>query len=213
MNIEEAKKNVGKEVLLLKETKPYFGRAMYSDNLTKSIEEEDHLILNEVSRNGDWVGVSGYVINPKHIALKEITISEIHDLSSNKEQEVKYKIGDEVVLRPETRPYSLKNTKGVAIPKQAELNDSLMYKVEKVLHDGDVYISGDGITRNCISHHHLKHAKENTNIGSLSVDLELNDLLKDIDLVELRLAIFNGDTSRTLEEMKAIEEWLLGEME
>ena len=124
---------------------------------------------------------------------------------------MKYKIGDEVVLRPETKPYTFKDFAGEPIKKYVIIHDDKIYKVMSVHGNGDVTIYCDGSSASNISIHHIKHAKENTTIGTLSVDLDPNELLKDIDIVELRLSIFNGDTSRTLEEMKAIESWLLGE--
>lgn len=186
---------VGDRVELNERTKPYTSYDGRNSHIQENCELEVVKLLNNdlltvVEKNCG----RQRVINKRHL---------------NKLSEIEFKIGDEVVLRPETKPYTLKNTKGIPVSKQAELNDYLVYKVEKFFHDGDIYISGDNFGRNCISPHHLKQAKKDTNIGTLSVDLELNELLKDIDIVELRLAIFNGDTSRTLEEMQAIEKWLL----
>lgn len=126
---------------------------------------------------------------------------------------MQYKIGDEVVLRPETRPYTWMD----GDLKVFEHNDSS--NTEKMTgglivvsaDNENITVQGDNGFRECYLPKHLKHAKEDTNIGTLSVDLELNELLKDIDIVELRLAIFNGNTSRKLEEMKEIEEWILGD--
>lgn len=122
-----------------------------------------------------------------------------------------FKVGDKVVLRPETKPYTFLNCVGNKVETQTYLNEKESYIILGISRDGDLYIGKEDTHICYISPHHLKHAKENTNIGTLSVYLELNDLLKDIDIVELRLSIFNGDTSRTLEEMQAIENWLLGE--
>lgn len=135
---------------------------------------------------------------------------------------MQYKIGDEVVLRPETKPYTFREDYSDEI-KIKELDsyvyDDFIYTVKDVFEDGDLLIAHDGYNITHIAPWHLKHAKEDTSFVDYCAkvqqqfidNLDLNDLLKDIDIVELRLSIFNGDTSRTLEEMKAIEAWLLGE--
>lgn len=141
-----------------------------------------------------------------------------------------FKIGDKVVLRPETKPYTFRSDNDDEI-KIEELDyyvyQEFTYIVKEVLDDGDILISHDGYNQGYIAPWHLKHAKEDTafedfheNLYQIYSDL-FNDLesdlkaelekIKDIDVVELRLAIFNGNTSRTLEEMKEIESWLLGD--
>lgn len=139
---------------------------------------------------------------------------------------MQYKIGDEVVLRPETKPYTKKSHDDGDIVRNG-LIDELVYIVDGIHADGDIYVIHDGIDYGYIQPHHLKHSKEDTEFEDYHEKLyqnysdSFNDLesdlkaelekIKDIDIVELRLAIFNGDTSRTLEEMKAIEKWLLGD--
>lgn len=140
---------------------------------------------------------------------------------------MQYKIGDEVVLRPETKPYTKKSHDDDVV--RNGLADELVYTVYEIHEDGDISITNDGFGYGYIQPHHLKYAKEDTMfedfhkeqfrqyseaLAVLEDDMkEELDKFKDIDIVELRLSIFNGDTSRTLEGMKEIEAWLLGGME
>lgn len=145
---------------------------------------------------------------------------------------MQYKIGDEVVLRPETKPYTFRSDHSDEI-KIKELDsyvyEDFIYKVKEICEDGDLLIAHHGYNITHIAPWHIKHAKEDTMfedfhkeqfrqyseaLAVLEDDMKAElDKLKDIDIVELRLSIFNGDTSRTLEEMKEIEAWLLREME
>ncbi|QHJ78576.1 MAG: hypothetical protein [Caudoviricetes sp.] len=94
---------------------------------------------------------------------------------------MQYKIGDEVVLRPETKPYTFRS----------DHDDEI--KIEEL--DYYVYQEFTYIVKEVLD------------------DFQSREIPSyDIDTTELRLSIFNGDTSRTLEEMKAIEAWLFGEM-
>lgn len=142
---------------------------------------------------------------------------------------MQYKIGDEVVLRPETKPYTwIDGDLKVFEHNDSSNTDKMIGRLIVVSADNEnITVQGDNGFRECYLPKHLKHAKEDTAFEDYHEKLHqqysdsFNDLesdvkaelekLKDIDLVELRLAIFNGDTSRTLEEMKAIEAWLLGE--
>lgn len=95
MNLNEAKQNIGKEVVLLKGTKPYFGKTEYSEDITIQIEEEKELIIENICADGS-VQISGYYIKPEHIALKEqkniATLTVDLDLKDFINQEDKFKI-------------------------------------------------------------------------------------------------------------------------
>lgn len=120
-----------------------------------------------------------------------------------------FKVGGKVVLRPETKPYTFLNCNENRVKIFGNLSDKQNYSVLSISLDGDLSIGTDGNHICHISPRHVKHAKENNILSTLSVDLNLNDILKDISMVELRLAIFNGNPSRTLQEMQEIENWLL----
>ncbi|QHJ84589.1 MAG: hypothetical protein [Caudoviricetes sp.] len=74
---------------------------------------------------------------------------------------MQYKIGDEVVLRPETKPYTFTELPCGYSERQEELPEKITYMVDYIHSDGDIYI-----VSNCwcghIRPHHLKHAKEDT---------------------------------------------------
>ena len=161
-----------------------------------------------------------------------------------------FKVGDKVVLRPETKPYTFRSDHDDEI-KIEELDyyvyQEFTYIVKEVLDDGDVLISHDGYNKGYIAPWHLKHAKEDTKFEDfhkeqfrqyseelavlesdmkerlyrLEPTIKLKGVFDDfqsreilshnIDTTELRLSIFNAKPNRTLEEMQAIENWLLGE--
>ena len=123
----------------------------------------------------------------------------------------KFKVGDKVVLRPETKPYTFRSQRGN--PKVLEeLKDNEIYKVSYIHSDGDVSIVCDGKYHSNISPHHLNYAEQTKKVKGEFSDFQLRVIHNnDIDTIELRLSIFNGNPSRTLEEMQAIENWLLGE--
>ena len=194
MNLEEAKLSVGKIV------------RVYVVNVTNTLHLGEHNYkLNYVND----IGLCSLSLESNDMACCKIHHNDIYPAGSR----VKYKIGDEVVLRPETKPYTFTNCLGKSAEAIiGEFPEKKTFTVNEIHNDGDVFLCAiDNEVSGYINPRHLKHAKEDTNIGTLSVDLELNELLKDIDIVEIRLAIFNGNTSRTLEEMKEIEEWILGD--
>ena len=78
MNIEEAKANIGKEVVLLPETKPYFGAVKYSDFDYESLERKDKLIIGDTTISG-LVVIDGRAILPQHIELKEVKEKEMKE--------------------------------------------------------------------------------------------------------------------------------------
>ena len=128
------------------------------------------------------------------------------------EKMIEYKIGDEVVLNPETKPYTFLNCDGDFIEIYNSTEEGKVYRILKICADGDFSVGQRDNHLFYIRPRHIKHAKENNILSTLSVDLSINDFLKDTNMVELRLAIFNGNTSRTIEEMKNIEQWILGEI-
>lgn len=192
MNLEEAKKSIGKIVRIDVANVPetlHFGAQNYK--------------LNYVNDSG----LCGLALESNDMARCEILRSDIY----LGEEMMKYKIGDEVVLRTETKPYTFLNCNENRVKIFGNLSDKQNYSVLSISLDGDLSIGTDGNHICHISPRHVKHAKENNILSTLSVDLELNELIIDTDMVELRLAILNGSTSRTLQEMKDIEKWILGD--
>lgn len=122
-----------------------------------------------------------------------------------------FKVGDKLVLRPKTKPYTFRSQRGN--PKVVEeLKDNEIYKVSYTHSDGDVSIVCDGKYHSNISPHHLKHAEQTKKVKGEFSDFQLRVIPRNyIDNTELRLSIFNAKPNRTLEEMQAIEDWLLGE--
>ena len=113
-----------------------------------------------------------------------------------------FKIGDKVVLRPETKPYGYKSVDSGSCTLSQKPNEDLIYYIIKIYVDGDIEIkSAESYNRVSVSPHHLKHVPQDF--------MELDTNIKPCDNKELRLSIFNGNPSRTLEEMQDIEKWLL----
>lgn len=231
MNLEEAKLSIGKEVVLLKETKPYFGRIIHDDDFTEAIELKKNLIIERFYEDEGFFSVSGYALRANHFSLKQedTLINEIPAVSKNNEQEMQFKVGDKVRLRPETKPYTyLPLDSSSQEELTSTLDESITYKITEVYQDTDVWIEREnnkGFTP--INIKHLKHANESTafedyqdelyqrvsdSVTALESDMKSElEKLECENIIELRLSIFNGNTSRTLEEMQAIEAWLLGE--
>lgn len=109
-----------------------------------------------------------------------------------------FKVGDQVTLRPKTKPYTFKSFDGRFRLTQTGLNDSLIYKVERILYDGDIYISGNGIQESNISPHHLQHAIE-----------PKVEIPSDIEQQELRLELFRINPNLRAWELQEIETWIL----
>ena len=128
-----------------------------------------------------------------------------------------FKVGDKVVLRPKTKPYTFINFDGKIIKKGDIVCDDKIYIVVSIEYDGDVTLrsKNNDMRISSISPHHLKHAEPITKVKGEFNNFQPRDLQEleipsnDIDTTELRLAIFNGNPSRTLEEMQDIEKWLL----
>ena len=122
-----------------------------------------------------------------------------------------FKVGDKVVLRPETKPYTLTNFNGDMVEKSEILRDGFIYTVVGISkNDGDIDINHYGFSSICP--HHLKHAEPTTKVEGVFDDFQSREIPShNIDTTELRLSIFNAKPNRTLEEMQAIENWLLGE--
>ena len=113
-----------------------------------------------------------------------------------------FKIGDKVVLGPETKPYTFHRHGGGQKEIEVQPNDELDYRITHIYNDGDVDISAiDGSDDTSISPHHLKHAPQDF--------MELDTNIEPCDNEELRFMIFHSNPSRTLEEMQDMEKWLL----
>lgn len=141
-----------------------------------------------------------------------------------------FKVGDKVVLRPKTKPYSYTNPDGKQYIRD-DIDDKLTYNVLNIYDDGEVRIRDSEEIRYSfpINPHHLKHAKEDYNdnpyrfeyaVGSfdnprsrlhdqLQGLQELDTNIEPCDNEELRFMIFHSNPSRTLQEMQDIEKWLL----
>lgn len=123
---------------------------------------------------------------------------------------IEFKVGDKVVLRPETKPYTFTNQLCSYSEIKVELPENITYMVDYIHADGDIYIIS-----NCWRGHirpiHLKHAESTKKVKGEFSDFQLRVIPRNgIDTTELRLSIFNAKPNRTLEEMQAIEDWLLG---
>lgn len=99
-----------------------------------------------------------------------------------------FKVGDKVVLRPETKPYFGASLYWGKISKQIEEIENL--EVERILDEYDcIVVSGGFLIKPC----HLKHVEE-----------QFNEYL-----YELRLDIFKTNPNLSVNEMQEIEKWLL----
>ena len=138
-----------------------------------------------------------------------------------------FKVGDKVVLRPETKPYTYESLRGDKVEKSNIPKQDIEYTITEI--DGkNLVIKGVG-HHDIISPHHLKYSKKDYNDNPYRFEYavgdfdnprsRLNDQIQDLqefkitpfDNEELRFMIYHGNPSRTLEEMQAIENWLLGE--
>lgn len=162
MNIEEAKANIGKEVVLLKNTKPYVGRSEWSKELAEVFDHNDFLVLRGLSDNGTLVDLNGYTINPKHIALKHPT----------------FKVGDQVVLDESTKPYkAFEATLDSMSVRKIEFVHPLV--VTYIGASGEVMINGSTLINSC--HLNLAPQQEVKPQKSDVVDFEQNHpRLKDV---------------------------------
>lgn len=135
MNIEEAKQNIGKEVV-------YTGLSNKLINLFSG----GNFLIASIHANGDLVVVESgdfiFTVKPQHLQLKHPT----------------YKVGDQVVLDESTKPYTVTNGNGGTSAIETELNDDRVYAVSGIdSHgDGDVHLSGYG----WIQPRHLKLAPQ-----------------------------------------------------
>lgn len=137
-------------------------------------------------------------------------------------EEAKSNIGKEVVLNEDTKPYAYSH-RNLTFGEIELIESNHKLNIKDIDDDGDVIVNifgenGELITYDYILPTHLSlstptlqemdelEKPKNTVLDTFSVDVSVLN----IESVELRLAIFNGNTSRTLEEMQAIEAWLLG---
>lgn len=70
MNLEQAKANIGKEVVLLEDTQPYSAVTIYNEETLKELLEMEKLIIDDVEDDSGLVAIGWLLINPKHIKLK-----------------------------------------------------------------------------------------------------------------------------------------------
>ena len=139
--------------------------------------------------------------------------------SMSHDNTVKFKVGDKVKLRPETKPYTYLMFNGKVAEKRETLKDGFIYTIQAISDDGDIHVNHDGLGLSAVRPIHLKHAKQDYNdnpyrfeyaVGGFdSFKSRMDTPCNDIDTMELRLAIFNAKPNRTLEEMQDIEKWLL----
>ena len=112
---------------------------------------------------------------------------------------VTLKLGDEVMLDRNTKPYTYKSWLDGEIKEKYNVPpESGVYTLLKI-DENNVTIGCNGY-EDVILKKHLLLVKPNID--------EKHGYSK--DRVELRLSIFNNNKSKSLEEMKAIEEWILG---
>lgn len=113
-----------------------------------------------------------------------------------------YKVGDKVMLRPETKPYTFQRYGGGQKEIEEQLNDGMVYRITYIYNDGDVDVEAiDGSDDTSISPYHLKH------ISQAFTELDTN--IEPCNNEELRFMIYHSNPSRTLKEMQDIEKWLL----
>lgn len=106
-----------------------------------------------------------------------------------------FKVGDKVVLRPETKPYGYKSVDGGSCTLSQKPNEDLIYYIIKIYVDGDIEIkSSESYNRVSVSPHHLKHVANE---------------IEDSYSLDLRLEIFKTNPSLSVSEMQDIEKWLL----
>lgn len=131
MNIEEAKANIGKEVV-------YIG----SKELAISDFKDGVFLIKEVS-NGHIHTCSdkiNWVVQPHELQLKQPT----------------FKTGDQVVLDESTKPYTLTAGSGEPSERAGKLEDNRIYTVMGIAEDGDVNLVNCG----WIQSRHLKLAPQ-----------------------------------------------------
>lgn len=98
MNIEEAKANIGAEVVLLEDTKPYThsNGKIFNKAVSKQLESIECLKIDFITRGN--VVVNTLLIDPKHIALKEpkmqnYKIKVANEAESKEAQELLFELG------------------------------------------------------------------------------------------------------------------------
>lgn len=160
MNIEEAKANIGKEVV-------YIG----SKELAISDFKDGVFLIKEVSNGyihtrSDKIN---WVLHPHDIELKHPT----------------FKAGDQVVLDESTKPYTLTERNGSTSKREGELDASQVYVVIGTDDVGDVELDDEGF----IHPRHLKLAPQQEaelpefKVGE--VQPSINQYLKDVtDLLQ-----------------------------
>ena len=100
-----------------------------------------------------------------------------------------FKVGDKVVLRPETKPYTFINCYGCSTEKLHDTNDFDVYTIMSFDKKRNAEIGFEDYSFGKIDTDHLKHVEEEVN--------------------QLRLDIFRTNPSLSVLEMQDIENWLL----
>ena len=137
MNLEEAKQSIGKIVKI------------YVANVPETL----HLgAQNYKLKYVNDSGLCGLALESNDMARCEIHRSDIY----LGEEMMKYKIGDEVVLRTETKPYTFLNCNENRVKIFGNLSDKQNYSVLSISLDGDLSIGTDG---NHICHINPRHVK------------------------------------------------------
>lgn len=85
MDIQTARDNIGKEVVLNEDTKPYYGISKYNDSATELIEREEILFIDGFSDEKEYVVVNGFAIHPRHLELATPTLQEMDELEEPQE--------------------------------------------------------------------------------------------------------------------------------
>ena len=110
------------------------------------------------------------------------------------------KVGDVVKLDKSTKPYTYRSEFTGKVEEKTPSVEEENYTIESI--DGDcAIIEGKRYIEKIL----LKHLIPMKN----NINNKQDDTIK-FDMAELRLSIFNSNKSKSLEEMKAIEEWILG---
>lgn len=190
LDIKTARSSIGKKVIYTGKDYVLIGHldsAKYG-TISKTID-------------GDYVGVCNIHGSEMYFKANELEFMEMSD----------FKIGDKVVLRPETKPYTYKSHNDIKeIP--FEVRDEI-HTVTAVLDDGDIGIMNNIGSEVAIQARHLKHVLNKPHHSSYeSFSCMTDNYAPNIESCsneELRFMIFHSNPSRTLQEMQDMEKWLL----
>lgn len=185
MNIEEAKANIGKEVVYIGSINRLINLFSGGTFLIASIHANGDLVVVE---SGDFI----LTVEPQHLQLKHST----------------YKVGDQVVLDESTKPYTLTNSDGGASVKAGNPIDNHTYAIIGIGADGDVHLADYG----WIQPRHLKLAPQSEDQDFLKGDPVINGIHADIhnamkgEHKELLKLVING---KEIKDFNADEEVII----